>query len=793
MADDMGQNRALAYDREFDERYRYDGKDLGAVCGNGRTVFKVWSPLAESVELRLYWSGSSRAWLRKELKACDRGVWALEFPESLHGVYYDYLVRINGKERRTADPYATGCNCNGGRSMVVDLRQTDPEGFGEDVPPEESGERIVYELHIKDFSYDEDSGVPEEYRGKYKAFTVSRGSGVAEECRGECKAFTVPQDSGVAEEYRGKCKAFTVPQGSGRKEDSMDGPHSADSARFGPHPVGMEYLKRLGVTHVHLLPFFDYGSVDEAGGKEQFNWGYDPVNYNVPEGSYATDAIDGTVRIRECKEMIQALHANGLRVVMDVVYNHTHRADSWLERMVPGYYYRHEANGRLAGGSGCGNDIAAGRAMVDNYIADSVMFWAREYHIDGFRFDLMGLLTVELMNRIRRELDEAFGPGEKMVYGEPWSAGPSPMEPGTTAAVKENVAMLDDGIAVFCDDTRDAVKGSVFRALEPGFVNGGEGLEAALLHGATGWRDGGAGYVPKSCGQIVNYVSAHDNFTLWDKLVLSMHGEEADFTCRYEDVLAANKLAAFICFTCQGNLFLQAGEEFGRTKLGDDNSYCSPPELNMLDWSRAAEYADLVEYYRGLIRLRKRLPGLCDKSPSAFERVTERRIHREGLVSFRVDNRGCRGKGGENKAGEHRRGEGGVGGNRAGRERACGDVQWEELFIVYNGSSEDYVIRLPEPEYILQPESKDALRPELGDAQQSKPKNALRPEPGDVLQPESEDAPSSEPEDALQPEYWEILADSLETDCRRKVEAPWEGIRVAARSGLMLGKRAAVL
>ena len=733
----MGQDRTLTYDRDFDERYRYDGKDLGAVCGNGRTVFKVWSPLAERVELRLYRSGTSRAWLRKELKACDRGVWALEFPESLHGMYYDYLVRINGKARRTADPYATGCSCNGGRSMVVDLRQTDPEGFGEDAPPGESGERIIYELHIKDFSYDEDSGVPEEYRGKYKA--------------------------------------FTMPQ--------------------------MEYLKRLGVTHVHLLPFFDYGSVDEAGGKEQFNWGYDPVNYNVPEGSYATDAVDGTVRIRECKEMIQALHANGLRVVMDVVYNHTHRADSWLERMVPGYYYRHEANGRLAGGSGCGNDIAAGRAMVDNYIADSVMFWAREYHIDGFRFDLMGLLTVELMNRIRRELDEAFGPGEKMMYGEPWSAGPSPMEPGTTAAVKENVAMLEDGIAVFCDDTRDAVKGSVFRALEPGFVNGGEGFEVALLHGATGWRDGGAGYVPKSCGQIVNYVSAHDNFTLWDKLVLSMHGEEADFTCRYEDVLAANKLAAFICFTCQGNLFLQAGEEFGRTKLGDDNSYCSPPELNMLDWSRAAEYADLVEYYRGLIRLRKRLPGLCDKSPSAFERVTEKRVLGESLVSFRVDNRGCRGKGGENKASENRKGEGGAGGIRAGRERACGDVQWEELFIVYNGSSEDYVIRLPGLEYILQPEPEDALRPEPGDVLQPESEDALRLELGDVLQPESKDALlselgdalSSEPEDALQPEYWEILADGLETDCRRKVEAPGEGIRVAARSGLMLGKRAAVL
>ena len=362
--------------------------------------------------------------------------------------------------------------------------------------------------------------------------------------------------------------------------------------------------------------------------------------------------------------MSQALHASGIRVIMDVVYNHTHRGDSWLQRMVPGYYYRFMEDGTLSNGSACGNDIAAGRAMVDNYIADSVMYWAREYHLDGFRFDLMGLLTVELMNRIRRELDEAFGPGEKMLYGEPWSADDSPMEEGTNAAQKVNAGLLEDGIGIFSDDTRDVIKGSVFHVEEPGFVNGASKLESKLLHAVTGWRDGGACFIPKSCAQIINYVSAHDNYTLWDKLVLSMHGEGAAFNFPYEDVMEANRLAAFIYFTCQGNLFLQAGEEFGRTKHGEDNSYCSAPAVNMLRWGQTEEFGSLVEYYRGLIRLRKRLPGLCDKSPEAVERISRKQILKDGVVSFHVDNRPL----------------------KDGR----GAVEWEELLVLYNASGKAY-------------------------------------------------------------------------------------------------------
>lgn len=602
-------NAALAV-RELDKRFLYDGKDLGAKCEGENTTFKVWSPLAESIKLRLYRDNDSEACLEKELQREEKGVWKLVFPENLHGMYYDYLVRNGGVEVSTADPYAVGCGCNGSRSMVVDLRRTDPPGFERDAAPAMQAEQIIYELHIKDFSYDIRSGVPEEYRGKYKAFTVSGTNG--------------------------------------------------------EFPTCMEYLKELGVTHVHLLPFFDYGSVDEAGDGGQFNWGYDPLNFNVPEGSYATDIQDGTVRIRECKEMIRAFHENGIRVVMDVVYNHTYRKDSWLQRMVPGYYYRHKEDGSLSNGSACGNDIAAGRAMVDNYIADSVMYWAKEYHLDGFRFDLMGLLTVELMNRIRQELDAEFGKGEKLLYGEPWGADNSPMETGVRAALKENIRYLDEGIGIFCDDTRDLIKGHVFYGEDPGIVNGGSGLEEQLLHAVTGWRDGGADFRPKSCAQIINYVSAHDNFTLWDKLVLSMHGE-SDFTERYEDVMAANKLAAFIYFTCQGKLFLQAGEEFGRTKSGEGNSYCSSPEINMLRWDQTVEYGELVDYYKGLIRLRKKLPGLCDKSPLAVGRIKERQVHGAGVISFKVDNRS---------------------------ENGGGD--WDELLIIYNAADGIYEAELPE-------------------------------------------------------------------------------------------------
>lgn len=624
------------YTKSFDEECAYDGKDLGAICTPEGTDFRLWAPFAEKVELCLYGreNREKSALQRLEMKKEEKGIWHQRIPGDLHGYYYDYCILTDGETLYTADPYAVGCGCNGYPSMVVDLRRTDPAGFDRDRAPERDVENIIYELHIKDFSYDPDSRIPEAYRGKYKAFTVQ----------------------------------------------------PKENTEKGSYVTGAAYLKELGITHVHLLPFYDYGILDEDGDDRQFNWGYDPVNYNVPEGSYATDVHDGTVRIRECKEMIQALHQAGIRVVMDVVYNHTQDADSWLERTAPGYYCRRWEDGSLSNGSACGNDMAVGRKMVDNYIAGSVMYWAREYHLDGFRFDLMGLLTVELLNRIRRELDQEFGKGEKLLYGEPWRADESPMEDGTHAALKENVQYLDEGIAVFSDDTRDVIKGHVFYEEEPGFVNGGKGLEKKVLQAVTGWCGEFSepeDFRPGSCSRVVNYVSAHDNFTLWDKLVMSFHGKEADFTGDYDDVLRTNKLAALIYFTCQGHLFLQAGEEFGRTKLGDGNSYRSDPEINMLRWHQTVEQAELLAYYKGLIRLRKKLPGLWDKTAGAAERIKEARIPAPGVVAFRLD-------------------------NRLREEQialsGCGRVSealWKELFIVYNASKAPFKVPLQDGKWTV--------------------------------------------------------------------------------------------
>lgn len=691
------------YSRAFDEKYEYRGKDLGAVWGREGTGFKLWAPLAERVELCLYGqdggdgSGEIGGKAHGKLRGAETegetpvsilpmtpgseeepGVWRLDCPGDLHGIYYDYLVTVEGKTVRSADPYARACGCNGRRSMVVDLGRTDPPGFERDVPPAAEPENVIYELHVKDFSYDPDSGIPEEYRGKFKA--------------------------------------FTVPGRQGGQEETA---------------TGVRYLTELGVTHVHLLPIFDFGWLDETGDDRQFNWGYDPVNFNVPEGSFATDVSEGTVRIRECKEMVQALHRAGIRVVMDVVYNHMYEKDSWFERTVPGYYCRRWDDGGLSDGSACGNDMAAGRAMVDNYIVDSVLYWAREYHIDGFRFDLMGLLTTELMNRIRRELDAVYGPGEKLLYGEPWRAAESPMEQGTHPALKENINRLADSVAVFSDDTRDVIKGDVFVAESPGFVNGGRGLEEKLLHAVTGWRDREEGFRPNSCSQIVNYISAHDNYTLWDKLLATMTGEEAlrqeDYLRIRPDILAANKLAAFICFTCQGHLFLQAGEEFGRTKYGDHNSYRSRPEINMLRWKQAEKFRELVEYYKGLISLRRRLPGLCDKSREAWKRIGDQAVHREGVVSFRVD-------------------------NRAGAQEGGSREIWDELLVCYNATDSGHLLSLPQA-----PEAE---------------------KPGEPADGAQADRGGEEAE-------WEILADGVRADCRRAVQGE---VLVAPHSGMMLGR-----
>lgn len=573
--------------KEFASRYHYDGA-LGAFCSPEGTSFRLWAPTAQSVELRLYRTGhGDNAFFRINLSKESKGVWFWSSPENLDGVYYDYAVTVQGVSQETADPYARACGLNGSRSMVIDLARTNPEGWQKDVPPPKQPEDIIYEVHVREFSWAESGGFPEETRGKYKAFS--------------CTGTTLRHD--------------------------------------GEHPTGISWLKRLGITHVQLMPVYDFGSVDEGNPEGSFNWGYDPVNYNVPEGSYSTDPAHGEVRIRELKELVQSLHQNGFRVIMDVVYNHTYHRDSWLERTVPGYYYRQYPDGTFSDGSGCGNDIASERSMCAKYILDSVLYWAEEYHMDGFRFDLMGLLDTQLMESIRKALDDRWGRGEKLVYGEPWSAGKTALAPGFQLANKEHLPLLDPQIGAFCDGVRDTVKGSVMDPEDKGFVNGGAHLEADILHSISGWRGNHPKFSAAAPSQIINYLSCHDDLTLWDKLVITLDPQK-QYDCFSSDVLRANRLAAAVCCTCQGRLFLLSGEEFGRTKQGSPNTYRSPITLNRLDWERAWQNRELADYYRGLFALRKTLPALWDKSETAGKRVLQSEILRSGCVQVLLDNTG---------------------------------------------------------------------------------------------------------------------------------------------------------
>ncbi|WP_243387056.1 alpha-amylase family glycosyl hydrolase [Bifidobacterium primatium] len=641
----------------IDDLQPYEGDDLGAIPDSERaadeggrdreaegadrdgTTFRVWAPTASRVELRLFhdggdcYGGASMAASHREptlppststgeegdedvsrqpyatyamtpgMGADGRpdGTWVAHIDGAGHGTFYDYVAYFpDGHVSRTADPWARAAGANGRRSMVVDLRRTDPEGWADDKAPNiPLSELVVWETHVGDFSNDPHSGIPAEHRGTYLAFT--------------------------------------------HDETRVD-----DTSEF---PTCMAYLRRLGVTAVQLMPIFDFGSVDEAAAREAskpdadparkpFNWGYDPVNYNVPEGSYSTDPFDGAVRIRECKRMIQALHRNGFKAIMDVVYNHMYSVDNWLERMVPGYFCRRYAGGALSNGSGCGNDMASERPMMRKYIVDSVEYWAREYHIDGFRFDLMGLMDVDTMNAIRTRLDALPGGAGIVMYGEPWAADMTAVPPDIVLAGKRGLARLDPRIGFFSDDSRDSIRGNIFHHHKPGYVSGAaREFAPAVRHAVDAWR--GTEVETASVGQFVQYVSSHDDLTLWDKLCMAMRsvafghvgefggGAGADFgsgvwsaesgptDAEYDadpslsgDIMEANRMAAGIVLMSAGVPFMLSGEEFARTKHGCDNSYNQSAALNWLDWRRARRLAGLVDYYAALIRWRRRNPSV---------------------------------------------------------------------------------------------------------------------------------------------------------------------------------------
>ena len=538
-------------------RENYYTGPLGPDYTPGATCLRLWAPTAEAVTVTLYHKGDGGAVLGTEpLVRGAHGVWSIWLPGEQHGRYYTFAVTVDGITRETGDPYARAAGVNGVRSMIVDLARTAPSGWERDVRPNiPPAQRAVWEVSVRDFSQDAASGVRPAWRGKYMAFTQ---------------------------------------QGTTLHGDGI-------------HPTCLNYLKRLGVKYVQLMPIFDFGSVDEAKPLlRQYNWGYDPTNFNVPEGSYSTDPTRGEVRIRECREMIAALHAAGIGVVMDVVYNHTYRTETPLNNTVPYYFFRQNPDGSFSNGSGCGNEFASERPMARRYLIDSILYWAKEYHIDGFRFDLMGLYDAESINAVRAALDALPGGRDILLYGEPWQGGASQLH--RYEANKANLAMLNERVGIFCDDTRDAIKGGCFDAREPGYVEGKPGSFWDIGAAVAAWCRSDR-LPPHAPSQIVSYVSAHDNFTLWDKL-LCVRYEKPEFTARDTVALAQNRLAAGIYLTSFGLPFMQAGEEFARTKKGVGNSYRSSPALNRLDWNRAEQYHALVDYYRGLLALRAAFPRL---------------------------------------------------------------------------------------------------------------------------------------------------------------------------------------
>ena len=538
-------------------RENYYTGPLGPDYTPGGTCLRLWAPTAEAVTVTLYHKGDGGAVLGTEpLVRGAHGVWSVWLPGEQHGRYYTFAVTVDGITRETGDPYARAAGVNGVRSMIVDLARTAPSGWERDVRPNiPPAQRAVWEVSVRDFSQDAASGVRPAWRGKYMAFTQ---------------------------------------QGTTLHGDGI-------------HPTCLNYLKRLGVKYVQLMPIFDFGSVDEAKPLlRQYNWGYDPTNFNVPEGSYSTDPTRGEVRIRECREMIAALHAAGIGVVMDVVYNHTYRTENPLNSTVPYYFFRQNPDGSFSNGSGCGNEFASERPMARRYLIDSILYWAKEYHIDGFRFDLMGLYDAESINAVRAALDALPGGRDILLYGEPWQGGASQLH--RYEANKANLAMLNERVGIFCDDTRDAIKGGCFDAREPGYVEGKPGSFWDIGAAVAAWCRSDR-LPPHAPSQIVSYVSAHDNFTLWDKL-LCVRYEKPEFTARDTVALAQNRLAAGIYLTSFGLPFMQAGEEFARTKKGVGNSYRSSPALNRLDWNRAEQYHALVDYYRGLLALRAAFPRL---------------------------------------------------------------------------------------------------------------------------------------------------------------------------------------
>ena len=648
---------------EFEELYTYTGSDLGYTWTEDHTTFRVWAPTATAVKVNLYETGDPTApdlMDQLEMTQDVNGTWVLEKAGDLNGVYYTYQVDVDGKTVEACDPYARTTGVNGQRAMVLDLDSTDPEGWAEDKDPHEGNsitDAVIYELHIRDLSVDANSGI--QNKGKFLGL-IETGT--------------------------------TNSQGL---------------------PTGLDHIKNLGVTHIHLLPSYDYGSIDESRLEQNnFNWGYDPQNYNVPEGSYSTDPYKGEVRVTEFKQMVKGLHDNGISVIMDVVYNHVYNAEGFcFNQIVPGFFSRITPSGQYSAGSGCGNDTASERAMVQKYIVDSVTYWADEYHIDGFRFDLVGLIDTETVNAVVKAVHETHP--NVIFYGEGWKMDTEMTKEGYTMATQGNSNQTPD-FAYFSDTIRDALRGSMNNSTKPGYCAGGAGFSgtiATCFKGAPSWC--------KSPTQTINYASCHDNLSLFDRITMST----PDSTL--EERVKMNNLAAAIVMTSQGVPLFQAGEEMLRSKpLGDGtfdhNSYKSSDSVNNLKWEDLNDplYLDTYNYYKGLIAFRNAHPALrmtnAEDVKSNIKNLTDTSSN---TLAFHIN--------------------GGVNGEKS-----------DGMVVIFNAKSNAADIELPEGEWTIYINGEDAGTTPLGTATGSvsvEPVSAmvLVREASNASTPTGNDAPKS--------------------------------------------------
>ena len=581
--------------------------DLWTTYSPDHTIFSLWSPKADEVILHFYDQGNQGEILgTTKLKALGNGVWQKKIKGDLKGQYYTFQVKINGEWLgETPGIYARAVGVNGKRAMVVDLENTNPEGWTSDKGPSlaSPNNAVIYEMHVRDFSIQAGSGIKN--KGKFLAL---------------CETGTrTPENSSS----------------------------------------GLDHLKELGITHVHLLPVFDFASIDESKPDDgQYNWGYDPLNYNVPEGSYSTDPFHAETRIREFKKMVKALHSKEIGVVMDVVYNHTFSFEgSNFNLEYPGYYYRFTKDGLPSNASGCGNETASEKEMMRKFMIESLSYWAKEYHIDGFRFDLMATHDIQTMNMIAKAL-KAINP-DILLYGEGWTAGDSPLS-SDLRALKSNMAQMPD-FSAFSDEIRDGIKGSVFNDLDCGFVSGKEGMQESVKMGIVGcimhpqidYNKVNASKAPWAGKpwQAINYFSCHDNFTLYDKLAISRKdASEADR-------IKMDKLAATVVLTSQGISFIHSGSEFLRSKKGEHNSYNLPDNINQIDWSLKAIHQDVFHYYQKLISLRKAHPSFRMKTAEEVQKYLQFIRSENKLISYKLVN------------------------------HANGD-EWETIYVIFNSSTE---------------------------------------------------------------------------------------------------------